>query len=108
MEREKIARLKLTTCQTIQLHDLTAGQVPVIMEDAMESGIITKGGGGDNPRNVMASVTTLATGAGAMSTDIASLLIAAGGISVLIMPLGASVTFKAMEVASASARKGAK
>ncbi|MCI8423065.1 MAG: nitrite/sulfite reductase [Lawsonibacter sp.] len=55
VEREKIARLKLTTCQTIQLHDLTAGQVPVIMEDAMESGIITKGGGGDNPRNVMAS-----------------------------------------------------
>ncbi len=57
---------------------------------------------------LIVAVTTLATGAGAMSTDIVSLLIAAGGISVLIMPLGASVTFKAMEVAMASARKGAK
>lgn len=57
---------------------------------------------------LIVAVTTLATGAGAMSTDIASLLIAAGGISVLIMPLGASITFKAMEVARASARKGAK
>ena len=55
VEREKVGRMKLTTCETIQLHDLTAGQVPPLMEEAAEGGIYTKGGGGDNPRNVMAS-----------------------------------------------------
>ena len=54
-EREKVARMKLATCETIQLHDLTAGQVAGIMEAATGCGIYTKGGGGDNPRNVMAS-----------------------------------------------------
>ena len=55
VEREKVDRIKLTTCETIQLHDLTAGQVPEIMKAAIDSTILTKGGGGDNPRNVMAS-----------------------------------------------------
>ena len=55
VEREKVSRMKLTTCETIQLHDLAANQVPAIMEQAIDSGIYTKGGGGDNPRNVMAS-----------------------------------------------------
>ncbi len=55
VERERVARMKLTTCETIQLHDLSAAQVPVIMEEAIGCGILTKGGGGDNPRNVMAS-----------------------------------------------------
>lgn len=55
VEREKVERMKLTTCETIQLHDLSAGQVPVIMDGAISCGILTKGGGGDNPRNVMAS-----------------------------------------------------
>ncbi len=55
VEREKVARLKLTTCETIQLHDLSARQVPVLMEEAIYCSIFTKGGGGDNPRNVMAS-----------------------------------------------------
>lgn len=54
-EREKVGRMKLTTCGTIQLHDLTAGQVPGLMEEAIGCAIYTKGGGGDNPRNVMAS-----------------------------------------------------
>ena len=54
-EREKVGRMKLTTCETIQLHDLAAGQVPPLMEEAVEVDIYTKGGGGDNPRNVMAS-----------------------------------------------------
>jgi len=58
VEREQVARLKLTTCETIQLHDLSASQVPVIMEAAIDSSILTKGGGGDNPRNVMASPLT--------------------------------------------------
>ena len=55
VERERVDRLKLTTCQTIQLHDLTAGQVPGIIRAAADSGIYTRGGGGDNPRNVMCS-----------------------------------------------------
>ena len=55
VEQEKVARLKLTTCETVQLHDLSAGQVPALMEQAIACGILTKGGGGDNPRNVIAS-----------------------------------------------------
>lgn len=53
-----IAPLKLTTCQTIQLHNLTHDLLPVVMEHAAYSDIITRGGGGDNPRNVMASPLT--------------------------------------------------
>ena len=55
VEREQVGRIKLTTCETVQLHDLSAAQVPLIMEEAIGCGIYTKGGGGDNPRNVMAS-----------------------------------------------------
>jgi ferredoxin-nitrite reductase len=47
-----------TTCQTIQLHNLEADVVPVIMEMAQSAGIYTKGGGGDHPRNVMCSPLT--------------------------------------------------
>ncbi|RKI71507.1 nitrite/sulfite reductase, partial [bacterium 1xD42-67] len=35
VEREQVGRMKLTTCETIQLHDLAAEQVPVIMEEAI-------------------------------------------------------------------------
>ena len=55
VEREQVGRMKLTTCETIQLHDLTANQVPALMAEAVGCEIYTKGGGGDNPRNVMAS-----------------------------------------------------
>ncbi len=54
-QKEKVARMKLGTCQTVQLHDLAADQVAGIMEGAIGCGIYVKGGGGDNPRNVMAS-----------------------------------------------------
>lgn len=47
--------LKLTTCQTIQLHNLSAASVTSLIRDALDFGIITRGGGGDNPRNTMAS-----------------------------------------------------
>lgn len=47
--------LKITTCQTIQAHNLSAGQTASMMRNALDAGIITRGGGGDNPRNVMAS-----------------------------------------------------
>ena len=55
VEKEQVGRLKLTTCETIQLHDLSASQVPALIEAAMDSGVYTKGGGGDHPRNVMCS-----------------------------------------------------
>jgi len=55
VEKYQVRRLKLTTCETIQLHDLAAEQVPAIMEEAIPCGIICRGGGGDNPRNVMCS-----------------------------------------------------
>lgn len=44
-----------TTCQTIQLHNLDADAVCAIMEGALDVGIVTMGGGGDFPRNVMCS-----------------------------------------------------
>lgn len=50
-----VRRVHLTTCQTVQFHDLGMKAVCDIMEQAMEVGIITRGGGGDFPRNVMVS-----------------------------------------------------
>lgn len=55
VERHGVRRMKLTTCETVQLHDLRGEQVPAIMEEAIGSHILTRGGGGDNPRNVMCS-----------------------------------------------------
>ena len=55
VERYGVQRMKLTTCETVQLHDLAAEQVPAIMEEAAACGILCRGGGGDNPRNVMCS-----------------------------------------------------
>lgn len=55
VEKYQVRRLKLTTCETVQLHDLAAEQVPAIMAEAAEAGILCRGGGGDNPRNVMCS-----------------------------------------------------
>ena len=50
--------IKLTTCEAIQLHNLTPDLLPTLMEQAAGAAIITRGGGGDNPRNVMASPLT--------------------------------------------------
>ncbi len=55
VEKYGVQRIKLTTCETVQLHDLPAEQTPAIMEEAIEAGILCRGGGGDNPRNVMCS-----------------------------------------------------
>ncbi len=54
-EEYHVKRAHFTTCQTIQLHDLSEQDVCDIMEKAFDAGIITRGGGGDFPRNVMAS-----------------------------------------------------
>lgn len=51
----QIKKVHFTTCQTIQLHGLSEKDVCDIMEKAFDAGIITRGGGGDFPRNVMAS-----------------------------------------------------
>lgn len=50
-----VSLVKLTTCQTIQFHNLKAEDVISLLTDTLDFGIITRGGGGDYPRNVMAS-----------------------------------------------------
>lgn len=55
IETYGVNKAHLTTCQTIQLHNLNQQQVCEIMEKALDHGIVTRGGGGDFPRNVMVS-----------------------------------------------------
>lgn len=55
IEKYQIDMVHFTTCQTIQLHNLTKDTVCKLISEAMEHGIITRGGGGDFPRNVMCS-----------------------------------------------------
>lgn len=55
IEKYDVKRVHITTCQTVQFHDLGAKAVGDIMEQAMEVGIVTRGGGGDFPRNIMVS-----------------------------------------------------
>lgn len=50
-----IEKMKLTTCQSIQLHHLKAEDLCDMMKAAWKAGMISRGGGGDFPRNVMAS-----------------------------------------------------
>ena len=50
-----IDRIHTTTCETVQLHNLTGDVIADIMEEALDHGINTQGGGGDNPRNVSAT-----------------------------------------------------
>lgn len=54
-EKHQVSRAHLTTCQTIQLHDLSGMEIPHIMAEALEHDIVCRGGGGDFPRNVMCS-----------------------------------------------------
>lgn len=55
VEQYRIDRMKLTTCQTVQLHNLSAPDTVELMEKALDVDIVTRGGGGDFPRNTMAS-----------------------------------------------------
>lgn len=55
MEKYQISMAHFTTCQTVQLHHLTKKDVCALIGEALEQGIITRGGGGDFPRNVMCS-----------------------------------------------------
>ena len=52
--RYPVPRVHLTTCQTVQLHDLDQDTVCDVMEEALDHGM-TMGGGGDFPRNVTCS-----------------------------------------------------
>lgn len=54
-KRYGISRAHLTTCQTVQFHDLAPDTICDLVTQAWHHGIITRGGGGDFPRNVMAS-----------------------------------------------------
>lgn len=55
IEKYKIDKIHFTTCQTIQLHNLDADAVCELAVAALDCGIVTRGGGGDFPRNVMVS-----------------------------------------------------
>lgn len=55
IEKYNINLVHLTTCETVQLHNLNELQVCSLIEEAFDHGIITRGGGGDFPRNVMCS-----------------------------------------------------
>lgn len=55
IRRFDIKRVHFTTCETIQLHDLKPDTLCTVMEEALSFGIVTMGGGGDYPRNVMCS-----------------------------------------------------
>lgn len=55
MEQYNLSCAHLTTCQTVQLHHLSTDVVNALIEEAWNHCIITRGGGGDYPRNVMCS-----------------------------------------------------
>lgn len=54
-DKYKIEKMKLTTCQSVQLHHLNPEDLYEMMAAAWKAGMISRGGGGDFPRNVMAS-----------------------------------------------------
>lgn len=54
-QKYHINQLHLTTCQSVQLHNLEPSVLCEIIESAWDCGMISRGGGGDFPRNVMAS-----------------------------------------------------
>lgn len=53
IEKYKIDKAHFTTCQTVQLHNLSCEAVCSLIEEAIDHDIITRGGGGDFPRNTM-------------------------------------------------------
>lgn len=54
-KKYEIDTLKLTTCQSVQMHNIKAEVLTDLMEEAWNAGMVSRGGGGDFPRNVMAS-----------------------------------------------------
>lgn len=54
-EKYNFDLLKLTTCQSIQIHNIEVDELFPLMYEAWQADMITRGGGGDFPRNVMAT-----------------------------------------------------
>ncbi len=54
-EKYRIEAVKITTCQSLQYHNVKLDDLYPLMNEAWEAGFITRGGGGNHPRNVMAS-----------------------------------------------------
>jgi len=64
VRRYHVDLVHVTTCQALQLHDLPGDAIPIIIDEALDHGIVTFAGGGDYPRNVTASpLTGVASGA---------------------------------------------
>lgn len=55
IQKYHIDLVKLTTCQSVQFHNLEAEDLCELIEQAWAAGMVSRGGGGDFPRNVMAS-----------------------------------------------------
>ncbi len=55
IRKYQIPLVKLTTCEAVQIHRLPGEIIPQIYQEALEHDIFCRGGGGDFPRNVMAS-----------------------------------------------------
>ena len=55
IKEDDVRRVHFTTCESIQFHDLNKDQVCSLIEEAWDAGMVTMGGGGDYPRNVMCS-----------------------------------------------------
>lgn len=55
IEKYNIEKIHFTTNQSIQFHHVTPDNLPKLMLDMYDAGILTLGGGGDNPRNVLCS-----------------------------------------------------
>ncbi|MCQ2492084.1 MAG: nitrite/sulfite reductase [Lachnospiraceae bacterium] len=55
IKKHNVDRAHFTTCETVQLHNLKPEAIFDIMEGGIDHNIITYGGGGDFPRNIMMS-----------------------------------------------------
>lgn len=55
IEKYNIEKVHFTTNQSIQFHNLKPEIIPEFMLEAYDAGIVTRGGGGDYPRNVLCS-----------------------------------------------------
>jgi ferredoxin-nitrite reductase len=55
VERYGVDKAHFTTCQALQLHNLREETVTKLAVEALSAGIVTRGGGGDFPRNTMMS-----------------------------------------------------
>ena len=55
IKKYQVNKVHVTTCQTVQFHNLSGEDVCVLAKEAVQNGVITRGGGGDFPRNTMVS-----------------------------------------------------